>query len=67
MESFPRSQRLGPAASFNVNRYFALAADTGGHYSDQLNTHTVMFGPQLKFHSDMFTPFAEYLIWVGAS
>jgi len=51
----------GAAATYNVNRYFGIAVDAGGHYKTELNTSTVMGGPQLKFHSDMFTPFTEVL------
>lgn len=51
----------GAASSFNVNRHFAIAVDVGGHYKKELNAVTIMGGPQVKFQSDMFTPFAEVL------
>lgn len=52
----------GAAATFNVNRYFGFTADFGGHYSDQANFGTVMFGPKVMYKAEHVTPFAEVLV-----
>lgn len=56
---------FGVATSFNINRFFALAIDTSGHYRKDINIGTVMAGPQIKLHSDHFVPFGELLFGVA--
>jgi outer membrane protein OmpA-like peptidoglycan-associated protein len=52
----------GLAATYNLNRYFGLTADFGGHYSDQANFGTFMFGPKVMYRGEHVTPFGELLV-----
>jgi opacity protein-like surface antigen len=54
----------------NVNRWFGLTADLGGHYSDgepaevvreRQRAHSVMFGPRFSLRRKHATPFAYAL------
>jgi len=49
------------AATFNFKRWAGITADVGGHYKDVANVGTYLFGPQLKYRGDQFTPFIEVL------
>ncbi len=51
----------GVAPTFNVNKWFGITADIGGHYKDFANISTYTFGPRIKYHSEQFSPFAEAL------
>jgi hypothetical protein len=46
---------------FNINRWAGLAFDASGHYDDFGKLHTFTGGPQLRWHTKNFTPFAEAL------
>ena len=51
----------GVAPTFNVNRWFGLTLDTGGHYGDNASVATIMVGPKFSLRLDKVTPFAEVL------
>jgi outer membrane protein OmpA-like peptidoglycan-associated protein len=51
----------GAAATFNFNRYAGITADFGKHYKDVANVDTYLFGPQLKYRGEQFSPFVEAL------
>jgi outer membrane protein OmpA-like peptidoglycan-associated protein len=50
--------------TYNVNRWAGIALDVNGHYSDFGNAHSLAVGPQFKFRTEEFTPFAEALFGV---
>jgi outer membrane protein OmpA-like peptidoglycan-associated protein len=52
----------GASVTYNVRRNFGFTADFGGHYSDQANFGTVMFGPKVMFPTEHLTPFGEFLV-----
>lgn len=51
----------GAASTFNINKYFGFTADFGGHYKREANVHTFLFGPQLRYRNEQFSPFVEVL------
>ena len=70
-----RDQPIGYGVSLtrDLNRWFGLTADLGGHYNTSGSSaskansalHTFMFGPRLNYRgSDRFVPFAEALVGI---
>lgn len=51
----------GAAGTWNLNRFVGLTADFGGHYNKNLNVHTFLFGPQLRYRTEQVSPFVELL------
>ena len=51
----------GLAGTYNLNRWFGLTADLGGHYSDEVKVHPVLFGPQLKARGENMSVFGQVL------
>jgi OmpA family len=51
----------GLAPTFNVNKWLGFTADIGGHYKEEANVHTFLFGPRFKYRNDQFSPFMELL------
>jgi outer membrane protein OmpA-like peptidoglycan-associated protein len=53
---------FGVTGTFNVNRYFGLSFDGAGHWSDQSDLGTLMFGPRVMFRNpSRLEPFIEGL------
>ena len=52
----------GTAVTFNLSKHWGLTTDYSGHYGNDGNFHTFMFGPKLRLPSERVTPFAEFLI-----
>jgi outer membrane protein OmpA-like peptidoglycan-associated protein len=60
------NQGWGATATFNLNRLIGISADFGGHYGDEANIHTFLFGPRLKFRSEQpLSPFLEGLFGIA--
>lgn len=58
----PGESGWGASATYNLHRNFGFTADFGGHYSDQANFGTVMFGPKVMYRTEHLTPFGELLV-----
>src|ERR1700687_5273396 len=54
----------GGQFTYNLNHWAGIALDTTGHYNDFGNAHSLAFGPQFKWRSEHFTPFAEAFVGV---
>lgn len=52
----------GTAVTFNLSKHWGLTADYSGHYGNDGNYHTLMFGPKLRLPSERITPFLEVLV-----
>ncbi len=53
---------FGVTSTFNLNRWFGLSIDSGGHYGDNERISTLMFGPRFKLREEHFEPFIHGLV-----
>lgn len=52
----------GGQFTYNLNRWAGIAMDVNGHYGDFGKAHSITFGPQFKYRTEHFVPFAEVFI-----
>lgn len=53
------------SATYNFNKWIGLTGDVGGHYQDQANLTTALFGPKVALRSQHFTPFGHVLVGIA--
>ncbi|HYH01163.1 MAG TPA: OmpA family protein [Terriglobales bacterium] len=53
---------FGVSVTYNAHKFVGFTADIGGHYSDQANFSTFMFGPKFMYRTERITPFGELLV-----
>src|SRR5512147_1563248 len=53
---------FGVTPTFNLNRILGFSLDVEGHFSDNVDITTVMFGPRFKARTEHFEPFAHALV-----
>ena len=46
----------GSTLTYNVDKYWGLSLDAGGHFGDNADIGTVMAGPRFSLRSDQITP-----------
>ncbi len=53
----------GSTITYNVDKYWGLSFDFGGHYGENANVATIMVGPRVSFRNDSkITPFIHTLL-----